>query len=123
MVSLFNDTFCERCVADFRQQEEQRRQHQAAAQRLGRIGARGSEIVGTALGAVGAASVAASQYFVHGAATGARHAWAGSAAIKPPPGVAVAAPAARGPAATSGVLGASPVPYASGAFRSREGGG
>ena len=46
----------------------------------------------TALGAVGTAGAAASQFFAHGVVSGARSAWAGSVARTPPQGLQVSLP-------------------------------
>ena len=83
-VGFMQDTICEHCFASFRQAEASRRQSQAVAHGLGVLGARGSELVGTALGAAGAAGLAATQFLVHGAAAGARQAWVGSTSSLPP---------------------------------------
>ena len=74
--------------------EESRRRQQHSARQLGLLGARSSEAIGAAIGAVGAAGAAASRYFVHGAVSGAQHAWAGSAyaAPAPAPGLQVQVP-------------------------------
>ena len=53
------DSVCERCFAEFRAAEAARRAQQEGARRLGLLGARGSEALGTALSAVGAAGAAA----------------------------------------------------------------
>ena len=52
--------------------------HHAAARSLGLLGARSSELLGTAVGAVGAASAAASRFLVQGAVAGASSAWQAS---------------------------------------------
>ena len=80
-----HDTVCERCFTVYRDNEEARRRQQQQARQLGLLGARSSEALGAAIGAMGAAGAAASRYFVHGAVTGAQHAWAGSAFASPTP--------------------------------------
>ena len=60
------------------------RQHHAAAQRLGTVGARSSAFIGTVVGAVGAVGLAVGRFFAVGATAGARSAWQGS---RPPPGL------------------------------------
>ena len=91
-VGLMQDSICENCFGNWQAAEEQRQQHQSAARRLGYAGARGSEIIGTAFGAVGAASVAATRYLVAGASAGARSAWQGSTVVPPPAGLEVTMP-------------------------------
>ena len=49
----------EACYADLQAKEEARKQHQAAARSLGLVGTRGAELLGTAVGAVGTAGIAA----------------------------------------------------------------
>ena len=66
-----HQSVCEACYYELQAAEEQRRQHQAAARTLGLAGARGAELLGTAAGAVGAASLAASRFLVAGATAGA----------------------------------------------------
>ena len=89
-----HDALCEQCFAAFRGTEDARRRQQHSARQLGLLGARSSEAIGAAIGAVGAAGAAASRYFVHGALSGAQHAWAGSAyaAPAPAPGLQVQVP-------------------------------
>ena len=89
-VGLLQDSFCEHCVSQWRLAEEaqhSRELQQQAARRLGFAGARGSELLGTAFGAVSAASAAATRYFVAGAHAGARSAWQGSTQVPPPAGL------------------------------------
>ena len=80
-VGLLQDNVCENCFAQFRLAEDARRSRelqQQAARRLGLAGARNSELIGAALGAISAAGAAATRYFVAGASAGARSAWQGS---------------------------------------------
>ena len=84
-VGYMHDMLCERCFTDFSAVEAARRQQQEGARRLGLLGARGSEALGSAFGAVGAAGAAASRYFVHGALAGAQSAWTGAAVVAPGP--------------------------------------
>ena len=86
-----HDTVCVRCLAEFRAAQNARAQQHENARRLGLLGARGSEALGTALGAVGAAGAVASRYFVSGAFAGAQSAWTGAAVATPvtPPGMQV----------------------------------
>ena len=81
--SVLHNALCENCFWQFQRAEDTRRQHQVAARSLGLVGARGSEILETAAGAVGAASAAAGQYFVGGVMAGARSAWAGARLQQP----------------------------------------
>ena len=69
--AVVQNAVCEGCFLQWQAGEEQRRQHHAAARTLGPMGARSSELTGTAVGAVGAASAAASRYLVQGAVAGA----------------------------------------------------
>jgi len=80
VVAVIHEPYCETCFEELRAFEENRRTHRAAARGLGVLGARGSELVGTAVGAVGSASLAAGRYFVSGAVAGAASAWQGSRA-------------------------------------------
>ena len=69
-VALGHDVYCERCVARWQYDEDQRAQREHAAHTMGVLTARGSEMLGTALGAASAASVAAGRSLVAGAAAG-----------------------------------------------------
>ena len=82
--AVMHNIICEHFFAQWQAGEEQRRQQHAAARTLGLMGARSSELIGAAVGAVGAASAAASRYFVAGAAAGAYGAWSGSRLQEPP---------------------------------------
>ena len=77
MVSYMHEVFCENCNAHLQELDAARRAHAQAARTLGLAGARSSEALGTAFGAVAAAGAAATRYFVEGARAGARSALAG----------------------------------------------
>ena len=83
-LAAMHQTVCERCMQDLQSAEQSRQQQHAAARALGLAGARGAEALGTAVGAVSAAGLAAGQFLVHGASAGARSAWSGAAARAPP---------------------------------------
>ena len=87
---------CENCYLQDQAAEQQRRQHHEAARTLGLVGARGSEILGTAFGAVGAAGAAAGRFFVAGAAAGASSVWTGSRLQGAPPRIEVQLPRPAG---------------------------
>ena len=86
-LAYMQDAICEKWFGEYRRAEAQRHQHQAAARGLGLLGARGSDALGTALGAVGDASAAASLFFVHGVHAGARSTWAGGVINTPAGGL------------------------------------
>ena len=91
-VAVGHNVLCKHCVQQLQYDDEQRRQQHRAAHNMGLLTARGSECVGAALGAAGAASLAAGRYLVAGAAAGARTAWAGSGQLQPPAGFEVRVP-------------------------------
>ena len=86
---LLHEPDCEVCYSDLVAVEEPRRAYRAAASRLGTVSARSSELFGSAVGAVSAASMAAGRYFLAGAASGAQSAWQGA---RPAPGLEVRIP-------------------------------
>ena len=75
IVAVFHQTFCEGCYEQLRAAEEARRL-EAASRGLGLATARGSEVLGHGMGAVGAAAMAALQFLERGVHTGATHACA-----------------------------------------------
>ena len=83
---------CESCFAPWQLGEEQRRQQHAAAHTLGLVGARSSELLGAAVGAVSAASAGAARYLVNGAVAGASSAWRGVRMQEGPPRIEVSMP-------------------------------
>ena len=87
---------CEACFAQWQEAEAQRRQHHAAARTLGLVGARSSELLGTAVGAVSAASAGAARYLVHGAVAGASSAWHGERMQEGPPRIEISLPRPAG---------------------------
>ena len=109
------NSVCEDCCLQWQAGYDQRRQQHAAARTLGLMGARGSEIPGAAVGAVGDAGAAASRYFVAGAAAGTPSAWIGDRLQEPPrlevqlpcpaglpPPLPVKSPASGAPSASEG---------------------
>ena len=91
-VALGHDVYCERCITRWQYEEDQRVQREQAAHTMGMLTARGSEMLGTALGAASAASVAAGRSLMAGAAAGARFAWAGGSPMPQPVGLEVRVP-------------------------------
>ena len=96
-LAVMHNSICEKCMRDFQNDELARQQQAAAAHQLGLVSARGAQLLGTAAGAVGAASLAASRYLVAGAQAGATHAWRGARAPSPSLDVTVPRPASLPP--------------------------
>ena len=82
----------ETCIRNCEHAEQQRAQQQFLAGRLGFATARGSELIGTALGAASAAGVAAGRFLVAGAQAGARSALVGSGSLPQQPAVEITLP-------------------------------
>ena len=81
VVTYMHEFLCTRCASQLEtHREAQRMREQAlqAAHGLGASGARSSELLGTALGAVGGATLGAAQWMAAGVSAGARTAFSGA---------------------------------------------
>ena len=90
--AVMQQSICENCFRQWQSAEEARQVQHAAARSLGLLGARSSELLGTAVGAVGAAGAAASRFLVQGAVAGASSAWQASRLQEAPPRLEVQLP-------------------------------